>query len=331
MSNEIATPQVQQNTMQSYCFSSASAFEAAQRMATALSKATLVPKEYQNNIPNCIIALEVACRMNASPTMVMQNLYIVHGKPSWSSQFIISAVNSCGRFRPLRFELTGKEGAEDRNCVAWTVERSVEMPVNIQTLDDAKKAKLPILESPRISIDMAKKEGWYGKNGSKWQTMPDLMLRYRSASFFGKLYAPEILMGMQTQEEAEDIAPAVRDVTPHDNAPLANAFMNNTDISNMETTAPTNKLDEILTNPAPKAPNPPKAGVSIDGVIEDDPDPALERALTIIQEVNNAPSEAKLKYILNLNVDHINAMSSEWQQKIDDAAQLCQEKLTVKQ
>jgi len=53
-------------------------------------------------------------------------------------------------------------------------------------------------------MDMAVAEGWFGKAGSKWQTMPEVMLRYRAASFFGKLYAPELLMGIQTAEEIHD-------------------------------------------------------------------------------------------------------------------------------
>ena len=54
---------------------------------------------------------------------------------------------------------------------------------------------------------MAKAEGWLTKTGSKWQTMPELMLKYRAAAFFGRLYAPEVLMGMQTAEEVIDITP----------------------------------------------------------------------------------------------------------------------------
>jgi hypothetical protein len=54
---------------------------------------------------------------------------------------------------------------------------------------------------------MAKAEGWLTKTGSKWITMPELMLKYRAAAFFGRLYAPEVLMGMQTSEEVIDITP----------------------------------------------------------------------------------------------------------------------------
>jgi len=172
-------------------FATVGGFELLQRVAKMLSVSALVPKEFQGNIANCTIALEMALRMNASPLAVMQSLYIVYGKPSWSSSFIIAAINTTRKFSPLRFKLTGKEGADERTCAAWAIE----------------KATGEALESPPVSIGMAKKEGWYNRNGSKWQTMPELMLRYRAATLFGRLYAPEVLMGMATIEEVIDITP----------------------------------------------------------------------------------------------------------------------------
>lgn len=168
-------------------FGDSASFEHAQRVAKMLSSSNLIPKEYQGNVQNTMIALEMATRIGASPLMVMQNLYIVHGKPSWSSSFIIAAINSCKKFSPLRFDVTGE--GEQKGCMAWAY-------------DLATNEKL---EGPRVTMEMAKKEGWLGKAGSKWQTMPDLMIRYRAAAFFGRLYAPEILMGMQTAEESADV------------------------------------------------------------------------------------------------------------------------------
>lgn len=165
------------------------AFENAQRMAAALTSSTIVPKDYQGqkNIGNAMIALEMAQRCNANPVAVMQNLHIIHGKPSWSSQFVIAALNGCGRFSPLRFEIQGE--GDGLSCKAWAYD--------VATNDK--------LEGPLVSIQMAKAEGWYNKNGSKWKTMPDLMIRYRSAKFFGNLYAPDILMGMSDEHEQRDI------------------------------------------------------------------------------------------------------------------------------
>lgn len=217
-------------------FGSLQSFELMQRAAKMLAHSTLVPVAYRaqkeikeygkvvgweenpSALPNCVVALNMAQRMGADPLMVMQNLYIVEGRPSWSSQFIIAAINSCGRYSPLRFDISelGEpktinytatewvkvQGQKDqkrevqksivirpRTCVAWAIEL----------------ASGDRLESPVVSMDMAVAEGWIQKNGSKWQTMPDVMLRYRAAAFFGKLYAPELLMGLQTAEEATDI------------------------------------------------------------------------------------------------------------------------------
>lgn len=183
-------------------FGNSLAFDFMQRQAQMLASSALVPKEFSLSdakspqekavkIANVVIALEMANRIGASPLSVMQNLYIVHGKPSWSSTFIIAAINGCGRFSAMRFEMTGE--GDSRTCVAVATE----------------KATGEKLESPPVSIEMAKAEGWYGKSGSKWKTMPELMLRYRCATLFGRLYAPEILMGMRAAEELEDIEEAV--------------------------------------------------------------------------------------------------------------------------
>lgn len=172
-------------------------FDHAQRVAKMLASSSLIPKEYQNNIQNTMIALEMANRIGASPLQVMQNLYIVHGKPGWSSSFIIAALNASKKFSPVRFEMGGE--GDEYGCFAWAY-------------DATNNEKLI---GPKITMKMAKLEGWVDKNGSKWKTMPELMLRYRAAAFFGRLYAPEILMGMQTMEEVIDVEarPIVEEIT----------------------------------------------------------------------------------------------------------------------
>jgi hypothetical protein len=67
-----------------------------------------------------------------------------------------------------------------------------------------RKSDGQIVKGAEVTIDMAKKEGWYSKDGSKWQTMPELMLAYRASAFFARVHVPESLMGIQTAEEIED-------------------------------------------------------------------------------------------------------------------------------
>ena len=172
-------------------FSGIQAFEDAQRIAKALASSTLIPPQFQGQqgFANCLVALEIANRMRMSPFQVMQNLHIIHGRPSWSSQFIIGLINGCGRFSPLRYDVTGQGDTLACTCVATELASSND------------------LRGPTVTMAMAKKEGWATKSGSKWLTLPDLMIRYRAAAFWGRLYIPELLVGIQTQEEVVDIEP----------------------------------------------------------------------------------------------------------------------------
>lgn len=168
-------------------------FEVAQRKAKALASSTIVPDTYRNNIGNCIIALEMAERMGTPPLMVMQNLYIVHGNPAWSSKYLVGCINASKRFTTLRYEFKGEEGTPQYGCRCFAYELS------------DKERKEP-LYGDWITMDMANKEGWTKKSGSKWLTMPNQMLRYRAAAFWQRVYCPEISMGLLTAEEADDIA-----------------------------------------------------------------------------------------------------------------------------
>ena len=179
-------------------YNTSAGFDLVQRVAKMFSASSLVPETYRGNIPNCVIALEMAQRIGSSPLMTMQNMYIVHGRPAWSSQFLIACLNASGRFSPLRYKDTGVKGTDSEGIIAWA-----------KDLLDGET-----LEGPEVTIAMSKSEGWFQKNGSKWQTMPQLMLRYRAATFFARLYSPELTMGIRTAEEAADAVYADAEAGP---------------------------------------------------------------------------------------------------------------------
>lgn len=157
----------------------------AMQTAELYSKSDIVPKAFQGNVGNCFIALELAARMNASAFMIMQNIDVIHGKPGFSAKFLIGCFNSCGRFSAINYEEDTLEGGR---CRAISTELS------------SGKA----IDGPWVSMDMAKSEGWSTKSGSKWVTMPGLMLRYRAAAFMIRVTAPEISLGLPTSEEIHD-------------------------------------------------------------------------------------------------------------------------------
>ncbi len=170
-------------------FSDAQSFETALRMAQVLAGSTVVPKSYQNNVGNCMIAIEMASRIKTSPMMVMQNLYIVNGNPAWSSQWIIAMINSSKRYKTeLQFEFGHDPEDGGLSCLAYAEDYSGHR-----------------VEGPKITMTMAEKEGWLNKSGSKWRTMPEVMIRYRAASFFGRVNCPDMIMGIYTQEEVYDM------------------------------------------------------------------------------------------------------------------------------
>ena len=164
-------------------YSSIQSFESAQRIAASLADSALVPNAYrgQQGLPNCIVAIEIANRMGMSPFQVMQNLNVIHGRPSWSSQFIIGLIQGCGRFEGFTYTETSD------SCQCFAVLKTTGEQVS----------------GPKITLDMAKREGW--TKNTKWSTMPQTMLRYRAASAFGRFHIPDLILGIQSVEENEVI------------------------------------------------------------------------------------------------------------------------------
>ena len=159
----------------------------AGQMAQALSQSTIVPKDYQGNQANAMVAIEIANRLQTSPLMVMQNLYVIQGRPSWSAQFLIASVNGSDKYdMELQYDEKMDKAGKPFSCQCWTTK-------------DGRKVSGPV-----IDMEMAKAEGWYGKAGSKWKTMPQIMLRYRAASFFARMNCPELTLGFYTKEEVID-------------------------------------------------------------------------------------------------------------------------------
>ena len=191
MASEITTQSVEG---ESSIYKNTDSFEFAQRQAKSLCESNLVPISYQGQkgLPNCLVALEMSKRMNLSPLTVMQNLNIIHGRPTWSAQFISSQIMGCGRFENFDYLVKGEGETLEVQCIAKRI------------------ADQKIIKGTAVSMKMARLEGW--TKNPKYSSMPELMLRNRAATFFGRQYIPDLLLGVQTSEEVVDIQPL--DVTP---------------------------------------------------------------------------------------------------------------------
>lgn len=162
-------------------------FRESYKLASVLAKSSLVPQQYQGKTEDCALAIDMAERMGVSPLMVMQSLYVVKGKPSWSGQACMSFIKAkYGDAQPV---YTGQRGTDTRGCFVRVIKPDGE-----------------VIEGTEVTIAMAKSEGWM--SNSKWKNMPEQMLAYRAAAFFARVYCPEILMGVSVEGEVEDMQPS---------------------------------------------------------------------------------------------------------------------------
>jgi hypothetical protein len=163
-------------------------FETSQRMAKLLSVSNIAPQSYRGNLADCVVAIDMANRMGVSPLTVMQNSQIVHGNFSWKGTACKAMIDSCGRYTKTRYVEVGEKGKDSWGFYLEATDKDGE-----------------IIKGIPVTMDMAKKEGWYSKNGSKWQTMPELMMKYRASAFFMRTECASLAMGFLTAEENEDI------------------------------------------------------------------------------------------------------------------------------
>ena len=165
-------------------------FELEQRKAKAFVATDFFPAHLRKGdkeatIGAAIIVLDLAQRMNLGALEVAQSIYIIHGKPSFETKFLVARLNSSGLLKGRLNTILSPDG-QSAHCEAV----------------DAQTGQL--LRGTTITMDMARREGWLSKNGSKWQTMPELMMKYRAQSFFINEFFPEVKYGLKTSDEAED-------------------------------------------------------------------------------------------------------------------------------
>ncbi len=178
--------------------------------ARLFAMSPLIPESLRGNnydvaVANCLIALELASVMNEAPLVVMQNIHIVKGKAGFAAQYMIARANSSGVFKGrIGWRIKGQ--GESLSVTAYA------------TLADTGEEV-----SFTADMAMAKAEGW--TSNPKYRTMPELMLRYRSATFLVRLYAPDVMLGYHTSEEYEDITGRSAPITVAASQPLTSAAL----------------------------------------------------------------------------------------------------------
>ena len=182
----VEEPKIEQNAVTMW--NDLKMFETTQRMAKLLAVSNIAPQNYRGNIADCVIAIDMANRMGVSPLTIMQNSQIVHGNFSWKGTACKAMIDSCGKYTKTRYVEIGERGKDSWGFYLEATDKDGE-----------------IIKGIPVTMEMAKKEKWYEKSGSKWQTMPELMMKYRASAFFMRTECASLAMGFLTAEENEDV------------------------------------------------------------------------------------------------------------------------------
>lgn len=184
----LAVKEPKQNPNAVTMWNDAKLYNQSLSMAQTLSKSEIIPQSYKGKPADCLIAIDIANRLGLSPAIIMQNSQVVRGKFSWSGSACKAMIDGCGRYQKTRYVYVGEESKDSYGCYLEAIDNDGD-----------------IIRGVPVTIGMAKKEGWYDKDGSKWRSIPDLMLKYRAAAFFMRTECASIAMGFLTTEEVEDV------------------------------------------------------------------------------------------------------------------------------
>lgn len=181
-------------------------FALRQRQAKMFAMSPLVPDHLRKGsaeqaIANCWIALTLAEAMGEVPLIVMQNIHVVNGKAGFASQYMIARANSSGIFK---------------GRIDWRIDRSDPNNLSVTAYGYLRETGQEV--SVTCDMKMAKAEQW--TKNPKYNTMPEVMLRYRSAAFLVRFYAPDVMLGYHAVEEIEDVAAAATPSQPPLNAKM---------------------------------------------------------------------------------------------------------------
>lgn len=160
----------------------------ALRMAEIMSKASIVPKDFQGNPGNILVAIQWGAELGLPPLQAMQSIAVINGRPAVWGDAVIALVRGSGHFESIQEDVTD-------TAATCTVKRRGETPTaRTFTLEDAKKA------------------GLAGKPGP-WTQYPKRMMQMRARAWALRDVFPDVLRGIHVAEEALDI-PSERPMGP---------------------------------------------------------------------------------------------------------------------
>lgn len=163
----------------------------AMQFAEMLASSTMVPKDYQRNPSNVLVAMQWGAELGLAPMQALQNVAVINGRPSIWGDAALALIRGSGLCDGVKETIEGEGDAMVASC--------------------AMKRRGEDWERRSFSVADARKAGLWGKAGP-WSQYPQRMLQLRARGFAARDVFPDVLRGVITAEEARDIPQEPRDV-----------------------------------------------------------------------------------------------------------------------
>jgi len=172
----------------------------ALEMAGVLCKSNLIPKDFQGNPGNVLVAIQWGMELGLAPMQSLQSIAVINGRPSLWGDAVIALCKS----HPV-CEWIRESFDDDSTAVCIAKRKGDPEPVE-----------------RRFNMDDAKKAGLIGKAGP-WTQYPRRMLQMRARSWCLRDAFPDLLRGMAVAEEEQDSVVATVVAPPIDSGSTATA------------------------------------------------------------------------------------------------------------
>jgi len=167
------------------------------RMAEIMASGkTTVPEHLRGNVGDCMAVITQAMAWGMNPFAVAQKTHLVSGKLGYEAQLVIAVLN--GVRSPLVTRIAF-EWSEDWNGVAGKSDKSEKNWVRVS-------ARLRGEAEPRV-LQVTMAQVGDTRNSSNWAADPRQQIAYLAAKRWGRLHAPDVILGVYTPDELEDVAP----------------------------------------------------------------------------------------------------------------------------
>ncbi|MGG5541922.1 hypothetical protein P4G95_08975 [Burkholderia vietnamiensis] len=163
--------------------------EQAMQLANILADSSIVPKDFIGKPGNVLVAIQWGMELGLKPMQAMQNIAVINGRPSLWGDSLLALV--------LASPVCEYVQEWEENGTAFIKVKRRGKPEDVQSFSD----------------DDAKKAGLIGKQGP-WAQYPQRMKKMRARAFALRDNFADVLKGIAVAEEAMDIEPVERDITP---------------------------------------------------------------------------------------------------------------------